>query len=224
MVIRQRDRAPQGDPVLGVATDDRILHVHPHVIGLQRGKQRQLHALLRQFRFQLAVEKNHLGQRRRNLFQVVELAIEQGEHARLRLFHHLDLDTADQRQPFAKKRSRDRVIGRVLAWRRMEHGSAKIRIGLQYNPVAVLPFRDGVRAGADRVTAGVARIRAHHFARHYACSGHRHLEQEVAVRLFQRDAQRIAVERGQAVYRHIGAELALALEPFVADDLVFKQK
>src|SRR6185436_8277953 len=82
--------------------------------------------------------------------------------------------------------------------------------GLEHDARAALPFLQPIRAGADRACADIAPGRLDDLARHRADEA-----DEVAnvreVRVRERDAQRVAVERAQALDRRVEVELARGL-------------
>jgi hypothetical protein len=98
--IGHRHRAAQRDLFLRKPADDRILHVPVVVRELGVDEARQLHAPLLHFGRELrSVE--HLGRERTFHVHEVELAVLEGEEARLVFLHDADLDPADLRHLLA---------------------------------------------------------------------------------------------------------------------------
>ncbi len=91
------------------------------------------------------------------------------------LFHHMDIDTVEQRQFFSCQRCSDCAALRLGAWCGIEDGGAECRIGAQHDAVTALPLLDHERAGADRMIAGVIGMRIDHFARQRCRCRHGHL-------------------------------------------------
>ena len=202
-----------------VAADHRVVHVHPHVVGLQHREARQHDAARHQLRLELPVAHHHVGHRFGDLLQVVVFGVQEAQHAALEFLGDLHLDPVDPRQALAFQRGGDRPVFRIVSRGSVEHGR-RIRVGQQDDAVAALPVADHEGAGADRVVAGLAGIGLDHLARHDAGGGGGEVEQEVVVRRVQADAQGVAVGRLQAGHRDLVAE-ALA-QGLVAGDLALE--
>ena len=107
-VVRHADRAPQRDLVRRVAADDRILHVEVRIRDRGLDAARERDALLGEARLQLVARVEHVRHEVGRHRHVVEIALLEGEEARIRFLDDADLDAADQRQLPAREASRTR--------------------------------------------------------------------------------------------------------------------
>ena len=164
----------------------------------------------------------------RHPLEQVLLAVQEGQPARLRLLDDGDLDPVDHRQaPALEARQQRLALGVVGVGLRVVAQVAVAGEALHHDARAAPPLGQPERAGADRVLHDAVAVGLDHLARHRRQAGEG--VEEARARLAQADAQRVAVDRGQALDRPVVVEGLLRLQRGLAqlaqaDDALLLQR
>ena len=154
---------------------------------------------LREVGRELAAGQRDVGEVLGQRADVVVLAVEEGEPARLRLVHDVDLDAPHDRQPLALEARVDGAARLVGAGVAVEDLLAVAGVGLEHQARAAHPLRDAVGAGAHGMVGDVLAVALDHLAGQRRGGGHREHVGEGVVGVREPDADRVAVERLQAL-------------------------
>src|SRR5258706_335812 len=159
---------------------------------------------------------------------VVVLAVEEREPARLRLVDHVDLDAPHEGQALATQVGRDLPRRLVVAAGALEELLAVAGIRFEDDARASEPLPDEERAGAHRVRMEVLAVELAHLARDRRGGRHGEHEGKAVVGVVELDPQRVAVERAQSRDRAVVVEafglLRLGHQGVGALDLAFDQE
>ena len=216
-VHAQADGAAQCHALGLQAADDRVFHVE--VAQRRAGLQHALatDALARQVGRHLAAGHGD-GHEVERHFDEVDLAVEEGQPARLRFFDHRDLDAVDERDAPALQPRRDGLAFDIIGSRLgIPQHLAVGRVAFEHDRRRAPPGAQTERPRAHRVLHDLVAIVLHHLARHGAVEVRRGQRLGEA-RPWQLDAElhRVAVRRAQALDLALVVEGLLAVERLLA--------
>ncbi len=199
------DGAAKRHPFRGKAAEDiglavdRRRRVEGGVGGVGDFVGGHVHALPRQVGRELSPGKRDIGEFLGQRPEVIVLAVQEREPARLRLVDDVDLDAPDDRKPASQQVRVDGVARRVRAGIAIEEFLAIAGIRLEHDARAAHPFGDAKGTGAHGVEGDVFAVALHHLPGQRGRRRHGEHIGERVVGAREPDADRVAVRRLQSL-------------------------
>ena len=229
-VVRHADRATQRNLVVAVASDDRIPHVEIGVRDRRLDRAPHLHALLREPRLELVAWIEHVADQIDRHRNEVELAVLEREQSRVGFLDDRDLDATNLRQLLAAHARDQRPVCGIAALGKEDVAVTRIRF--EHDLLSAPPILEKIRPGTDWIghrPAACVSVSGNDFARDRCCRRSREIGKQIVRRMFEIEADRVAIDRLHAFDRRVVVELPGLLrggdgsfrphDPFIEDQL-----